>query len=215
MRAAGGEPHVLAQFPEGIAADLDGLDGLIFSGGADVDPARYGRAAHPATVAATPLRDEYELQLARAAFARHTPTLGICRGIQVLNVASGGELIQHVPDLAGHAVAHALPDDDPRQRGLIERHVVATTPGSRLARIAGAAIVTGSRHHQAVDAEHLGDGLRIVARTSDGIVEGLESADPARFWLGVQWHPESTLDDAGASLAIFRALVRCARGASG
>jgi putative glutamine amidotransferase len=152
------------------------------------------------------------LALARAAYARHTPLLGICRGVQVLNVALGGSLVQHLPDVAGEAIAHALPDDDPLRRALIAAHVVAAAAGSRLERIAGPSFVTGSRHHQAID--RVGSGLRAVARTPDGVVEALEAADPQRFVLGVQWHPESTLDDGGPSLALFRALVARARGAA-
>jgi gamma-glutamyl-gamma-aminobutyrate hydrolase PuuD len=214
VRAAGGDPAVLDPSPGNAGTQLDALDGLILSGGADVDPACYGATRHPATGDVQPERDDFELRLARAAFARGLPTLGICRGVQVLNVAAGGTLIQHVPDAAGDAVTHALPERDPRRRGLIDGHVVEAAAGSRVAAIAGPRFVTGSRHHQAVG--DVGDGLRVTARTPDGIVEALEAADPARFVLGVQWHPESTLDDdGGISRAIFAALVRAAREASG
>ncbi len=199
---------MLALEPAEIGAQLDALDGLIFSGGVDIDPARYGQPAHAATDRPWAARDDYELQLARAADARRTPVLGICRGTQLLNVAYGGALIQRVPEVAGAAIPHALPDDDAKRRGLIDAHVVASAPDSLLARIAGETLVTGSRHHQAVDPNHLGAGLRVSARTADGIVEAIESTDATRFLLAVQWHPESTLDDAGASLALFRALVQ-------
>lgn len=210
MRAAGGDPLVLDPPAGGVDVLLAALDGLIFSGGSDIDPATYGATPHPATAGVRPARDDFELRLARAAFARRLPTLGICRGVQLLNVAAGGTLIQHVPDAAGDAVTHALPDDDLRRRGLIDGHVVEAEAGSRLAAIAGRRFVTGSRHHQAIG--DVGDGLRVTARTSDGIVEALEAADAERFLLGVQWHPESTVDDDSVSRAIFAALVRAARG---
>jgi putative glutamine amidotransferase len=209
VRAAGGEPVTLAPEPERADADLCGLAGLVLSGGADVDPARFDQAPHPRTELATPARDAYEIAIARAAYERGLPTLAICRGIQVANVAFGGSLVQHVPDVAGEAVPHAIERDGATFRGLIDAHVVGTVAGSRLARLVGPAIVTGSRHHQAVD--RVAEPFVVVARTRDGIVEALETRDAARFWLGVQWHPESTVDlDDGASRAIFRALIDAA-----
>jgi gamma-glutamyl-gamma-aminobutyrate hydrolase PuuD len=205
VRAAGGDPFGLASDIDGLERDLDTLDALVLSGGPDVDPNRYGRPAHPSTRPASNARDEYEICLARAAFERNIPTLAICRGLQIANVAFGGTLHQHVPDIAGD-IAHALPENSTDCRGLISEHVVDTVPGSRLSLVVGPSVVTGSRHHQAVDG--VADRLRVVARTRDGIIEALELPDPRRFWLGVQWHPESTLDvDGGGSRAIFRALV--------
>lgn len=175
-----------------------------------MDPRYYGQARHPRTETVARERDDFEIALAVAAFERRTPVLAICRGVQIVNVALGGSLHQHVPDIVTGDVPHVLPDDDPARRGLIDKHVVATSAGSRLAGIAGPALVTGSRHHQAID--RLGAGLTVVARTPDGIVEALEPPDATRFLLGVQWHPESTVDDdGGASLAIFRALVDVSR----
>jgi len=208
VRAAGGDPIPLAHEPASVAADLRALDGIVLSGGADIDPAHYGESAHPRTETAPAERDAYELALARAAYEQRIPTLAICRGIQVVNVALGGSLHQHVPDVAGEAIPHALEVDGKNERGLIDPHVVETVAGSRLAGLVGPAIVTGSRHHQSL--ARIAEPLRVVAQTRDGIVEAIEARDE-RFWLGVQWHPESTVAlDGGASRSIFRALIDAA-----
>ena len=212
---AGGEPVRLPPRPGNVADDLRDLAGVVLSGGADVDPARYGEAPHPATECAPPDRDAYELQLARAAYDRGLPTLAICRGLQVANVAFGGSLVQHVPDVASADITHAHVADGVNFRGLLDAHIVSVAPESRLAHLVGTTIVTGSRHHQAV--ARVAEPFIVVARTPDGIVEALETKDAERFWLGVQWHPESTVDlDGGASAAIFRALIAAAisRGAA-
>jgi putative glutamine amidotransferase len=212
VEAGGGEPIALAHDLARVATDLAAIDALVLSGGADVDPAHFGEARHPSTELATPERDAYELALARAAYDAHLPTLAICRGIQVANVAFGGSLHQHVPDVAGDGIPHAPEGDDGRTlRGLIDAHVVSIEPDARLAALVGTRIVTGSRHHQAL--RRVADPFRAVAHAPDGIVEAIEARDTTRFWLGVQWHPESTLDlDDGASRAIFRALVAAAAG---
>lgn len=208
VTAAGGEPVRLLPSAE---RSLDGLDGIVFSGGDDIDPARYGAIAHPQTQLADPQRDAYELALMRAAFEGGMPTLAICRGLQVANVALGGALHQHVPDAYGTAVPHNPQVDGTTFRGLIDAHCVAIVPGSRLAAIAGAAVVTGSRHHQSVD--RVAEPLRVVGRAPDGVVEALEAPEARSFWLAVQWHPESTVDlDGGASAALFAALVAAAQG---
>ncbi len=211
VRDAGGEPVNLPPNLARVDSDLDDLAGIVLSGGADVDPARFGEAPHPATRVAAPERDAYEVQLARAAFERRVPTLAICRGIQVANVALGGSLVQHVPDVAGDAIPHAIDAGGRTFRGLIDDHVVATVPGSRLAQLVGPALVTGSRHHQAL--QRVADQLRVVGRTADGVIEAVEAVPDDRFWLGVQWHPESTVElDGGESRAIFRALIEAASG---
>jgi putative glutamine amidotransferase len=212
VRAAGGEPIALAADPARVVADAGSLDALILSGGADVDPARFGEMPHAATYLATPERDAYELAIARTAYDARLPLLAICRGIQVANVAFGGSLHQHVPDVAGGDVPHAPPGPDGKTfRGLIDAHVVTVAPDSRLATLVGTTLVTGSRHHQSLN--RIADPFRVVARTPDGIVEAIEARDAMRFWLGVQWHPESTVDlDGGASRAMFRALVAAATG---
>jgi len=207
---AGGEPVRLASRPGAAASDCDGLAGIVLTGGLDVDPARYDEPAHPLTERAAPERDAYETELVRVAFARGLPTLAICRGIQVANVALGGSLEQHVPDVAGSAIPHSIEGPDGTYRGIIDAHVVATVAGSRLAAIAGTSFATGSRHHQAI--ARVADPFRVVGRTPDGVVEAIEACESGRFWLGLQWHPESTvtLDD-GVSRGIFAAFVSAAR----
>jgi putative glutamine amidotransferase len=211
VRDAGGAPVRWMPDAARASADLDGVDGIILSGGEDIDPARYGEARHARAELAPAARDEYEIALARLAYERGIPTLAICRGLQVANVAFGGSLHQHVPDIFGEAVPHAPQVDGATFRGLIDEHRVAIVPGSRLAAIAGDSLVTGSRHHQAVD--RVADALQVVARAPDGLVEALESPGANGFWLAVQWHPESTVSlDGGTSAALFAALVASARG---
>jgi putative glutamine amidotransferase len=206
VRQAGGEPVRFMPDVTRVAADLAGLHGLILSGGDDIDPSHYGAAPHARTVVASAQRDAYEIALVQAALELQLPTLAICRGLQVANVALGGTLHQHVPDVYGESVAHSRPVDGNIYRGLIEEHCLTVSARSRLARIAGDALVTGSRHHQAVD--RVGDGLRVVARAPDGVIEAFELVDAPQFWLAVQWHPESTVAlDGGASAALFAALV--------
>ena len=209
VRAAGGEPVRWMPDVARVAADLRDVDGVIVSGGDDIDPVRYGQQAHARTELAPPERDEYEIALVRTAFDRGTPTLAICRGLQIANVAFGGSLHQHVPDVFGSGVPHRLNVAGKTFRGLIDEHRLAIAPGSRLAAITGPALVTGSRHHQAVD--RVADTLTVVARSPDDIVEALEAPGASAFWLAVQWHPESTvaLDD-GASAGLFQALVSAA-----
>jgi putative glutamine amidotransferase len=164
---------------------LDQLDGLILAGGCDVDPASYGADPHPATINTVPERDRTELALARAAFERDMPVLGICRGMQVLNVALGGTLDQHVPETVGH-------EQHRRNPGTFEGndHDVALRAGSLAAVAAGEETHgTKSHHHQGVAT--LGDGLEITGRsTIDEYPEAIEAPD-RRFVLGVQWHPEA------------------------
>jgi putative glutamine amidotransferase len=207
VEQAGGEPHRLSADADRVLRDIGEYDGFVISGGDDVAPSRYGAPLEPETQTAPAERDEYEIALVRAAFERRLPTLAICRGLQVANVAFGGTLHQHVPNTFGDAVPHRVRSNDGTTfRGLIEDHVVEVEPDSRLAGLVGRKLVTGSRHHQAVD--RVGASLRVVARSKDGLIEALEPNDRGWFWLGVQWHPESTLQaDAGASLALFRALV--------
>jgi putative glutamine amidotransferase len=164
---------------------LDRIDGLILAGGADVDPSSYGAEPHPATNGTVPERDEVELALARRAVERDMPVLGICRGMQVLNVAMGGTLVQHVPDEVGHGEhrRHSGTFDD-------SDHDVRLDPGS-LAMLATGEELHGikSHHHQGVAT--LGDGLAITGRsTLDDLPEAIE-VPGCRFVLGVQWHPEA------------------------
>jgi putative glutamine amidotransferase len=171
---------------------LDLLDGLVLAGGADIDPASYGKPRHEETTSTVPERDAFEIALVRAAIARELPVLGICRGMQLINVAYGGTLIQHLPERFGHhehcRVAGSFDDAD---------HDVLLRDGSLVARVVGdTRHATKSHHHQGVD--RLGEGL-VVSGTSaiDGLPEALEresegpSDTPRPFLLGVQWHPEA------------------------
>jgi putative glutamine amidotransferase len=188
---AGGVPLLV---PPGAAAEetLDAVDGLVFSGGSDLDPELYGEAAHTETVGVVRERDDFELGLMRAALARDLPVLAICRGSQVLNVALGGDLEQHVPD-------RVAADTHKEIAGVFAEHDVEVLGGTRLASIVGDRTDVKSHHHQGYGT--LGTGLRESARASDGTVEALE--DPSRrFTLGVLWHPEE-----GEDLALFEALV--------
>jgi putative glutamine amidotransferase len=179
---------------------LDRLDGLILSGGADVDPARYGATAHPRTVWHTE-RDEAELALLRAALARDLPVLGICRGLQLMAVEYGGRLHQHLPDVLGHE-GHR-PPGEPGAMPDYGEHAVHTQPGSRLHALLGDAVVVNSSHHQGV-----ADPGRLTPVgwvPGDDLIEAAE--DPSRgFVVGVQWHPEA-MDDP----RLFQALVRACR----
>jgi putative glutamine amidotransferase len=188
---AGGVPLLV---PPGAAYEetLDSVDGLIFSGGSDLDPELYGEQAHPETDGWVRERDDFELGLMQAALARDVPLLAICRGSQVLNVALGGDLEQHVPD----RVQTNLHKETP---GVFAEHDVAVLEGTRLASILGDRADVKSHHHQGYG--ELGSGLREAARAPDGTVEALE--DPTRrFALGVLWHPEE-----GEDLALFEALM--------
>lgn len=198
VAAAGGVPVLLPAVPGAVAAVLPRLDALVLAGGPDIDPARYGQDPHERAVLAAARRDEAELELLAAALELGLPLLGVCRGMQLLNVARGGTLLQHLPDVVGHAAHAPTP-------GTFGTHPVRVHPHSRLAQVLGRQDVTGvpTYHHQAID--ELGDGLVATAWTHDGTVEALE--DPSLpFCLGVQWHPE-----AGDDPALFVGLVDAAR----
>ncbi|HTE06765.1 MAG TPA: gamma-glutamyl-gamma-aminobutyrate hydrolase family protein [Planctomycetota bacterium] len=182
---------------------LDRLDGIVFTGSEDLDPALWGEARHPQTSLMHEARMTTELLLARAVLARRTPALGICGGMQTLNVASGGSLHQHIPDVA------ALVDH--RDPSFLRRHEVHAEFGSRLAELLGASFPVNTEHHQAVN--RLGCGLRVVARAPDGIIEAFEST-AAPFLLGVQWHPERMLED-GRQRSLFVELAAAAAAGAG
>ncbi|MEJ7585278.1 MAG: gamma-glutamyl-gamma-aminobutyrate hydrolase family protein [Acidimicrobiales bacterium] len=184
---AGGLGVVLA--PEVLDADGAGVvvasfDGLLLTGGIDVDPGLYGQARVPETYGCDPAADAFELALLEAALAGGVPTLAICRGLQLLNVARGGTLRQHITGQPG-LVPHGIPNGG--GGSLVE---VTVGAGSRLEGVVGATAVGFCHHHQAV--ERLGRGLRVVARASDGVIEAIEPVDVAGFALAVQWHPEDT-----------------------
>jgi anthranilate synthase component 2/putative glutamine amidotransferase len=196
IERAGGRAVVIPPAEEDVEQTLDALDGIVFSGGADVDPAQYGAAAHPETDAPQTRRDAGEMALLRAALERDMPTLAICRGFQLLNVARGGDLVQHLPEQVGNDVHKQVP-------GEFAVHPVEVKEGSRLAGIVGAKPDVTSHHHQAPG--RVGEGLVESAWAADGTLEAVE--DPSRrFVVGVQWHPE-----AGEDAALFEALVEQAR----
>ncbi|QIA27668.1 gamma-glutamyl-gamma-aminobutyrate hydrolase family protein [Thermaerobacter sp. PB12/4term] len=207
---AGGEPVVLdaldptAPPPEEV---LNGVDGIILVGGGDVDPAYYGADLHRETQPVAPARDAFELALVQLAIQRRVPLLGICRGAQVMNVALGGDLIQHIPECYGETVPHS-PANPAGPRAL---HPVRVVAGSRLHQILEKEVVeVRSRHHQA--ANRPAPGLRVVATADDGVVEAVEWEDPAHpLAIGVQWHPEDGIEDNPVQQRLFQALVAAAR----
>lgn len=196
--AAGGLPVVIPPMPDAdlawAAQVLGLLDGLIISGGADVEAVRYGATSDTSAQEARPDRDGSELALAAASRKMDLPTLGICRGMQIFAVEAGGTLIQHLPDTVGHEGHSPSP-------GVWSSHRVVTEPGTLLARILGAEVTCPTYHHQGVATA---PGYDVVARAEDGVIEGLH--DPAARWrLGVQWHPEQ-----GDDPRLFDALIAAA-----
>lgn len=206
--AAGALPVILPILDPDLAADaLAMARGLVLTGGEDVDPARYGAPRHPKAEPADVRRDAWEIALIEQARAREMPTLAICRGMQILNVALGGTLIQDIPEERPAAGLHALA----AQR--IERvHDVGIAPDGRLAEVIGAsAIRVNSLHHQAPD--RVADSLRVAATAGDGIIEAIETT--GSWWvLAVQWHPEELLEGRDPwDRALFEAFVRRAASA--
>ena len=192
VERAGARAVLVPPSDDGVDEILDAVDGLVFSGGSDLDPGLYGQEPHPETTGIVPERDSAELALLKAALARDLPVLAICRGSQVLNVALGGDLEQHVPDRVDA-------DTHKQTAGVFADHDVEVLGGTRLASVVGDRAAVKSHHHQGYGA--LGEGLRESARAPDGTVEALE--DPTRrFTLGVLWHPEE-----GEDLALFAALI--------
>ena len=187
----GGDVRILEP-SAGVQAALAGIDGLLLTGGDDVAPVRYGETPHPTIAEVEPERDEFELKLVAEARARDLPIFGICRGVQVLNVAYGGTLVQDIPSQVPGALAHSL--DVPPNESYSLAHEVWLDKDTLLAKLMGErlsdtdACEVNSRHHQAV--KQLAPGLVVSATAPDGVIEAIE--DPAaRFCLGVQWHPEN------------------------
>jgi putative glutamine amidotransferase len=204
VQRAGGVAVMLPPDPELTREPeraLELFDGLILAGGADIDPASYGQPTHPMTINTVPERDDFEIAVARAAIEADVPVLGICRGMQLINVACGGTLIQHVPELVGH-------EEHRRVVGSFDGsdHDVQLSEGSLAARAAGeVAHPTKSHHHQGVD--RLGEGLVVSGfSTMDEIPEAIEMPH-RRFVLGVQWHPE-----ADPQSTVIEAFVAACRG---
>jgi putative glutamine amidotransferase len=214
---AGGEPVRIAldQSPEEVKRIAETCDGVLLPGSnADVDPVRFQQPRSPHTAAADPRRDQVDDLLLDDAYAHRKPVLGICYGLQSLNVHNQGSLIQHIPEFLPEA-ARAKVDHEAGKK-IAVAHTVDVERGSKLEQIIGGdgrldcPVPVNSSHHQSAD--EIGRGLRIVARcTDDGIIEALEGTEPDHFVLAVQWHPERSVDDDEPSRAIFRALIEAAR----
>lgn len=196
IHRAGGRALLVPPSDHGVDETLDAIDALVLAGGNDIDPGAYGATPHAETQEPQPERDRGELALLGGALERDIPVLAICRGMQIMNVARGGSLIQHLPDHVASATHREVV-------GVFSEHPVDVAPDSMLARILGPTAPVLSHHHQATDA--IGTGLVPTAWAADGTVEAIE--EPTRtFALGVQWHPEE-----GEDLALFTALVDAAR----
>lgn len=207
IEAAGGVPVVMPPLAPGdVPALVARLDGLLLSGGPDLAPEAYGAKPHAELGDTEPGLDAFEYEVVDQAMRLGLPILGICRGAQALNVALGGTLCQHLPDVVGDTVVHRQSDD-----GRHPTHLVDVVPGTRLSRMLGLSrLCVNSFHHQAVD--RLGHGLRVAARAPDGTIEGIE--DPTRpFVVAVQWHAETLVDDL-AHRALFDELVAASAGVS-
>ena len=208
LAGSGGGPVILPPYLEEstLRGIFEGLDGLILSGGGDIHPSRFGMADGGLLWRLDERRDQSELALARWALEGDLPLLAICRGVQVLNVAQGGTLVQDIPTEVPHALSHSciagrpLPDI---------AHAVQVEPGTRLASLVGEGRVeVNSAHHQAVAS--VGEGLIVAARAPDGVIEGLEA--PAHlFCIGVQWHPEVMVETAPPMRRLFEGLIQAAR----
>jgi putative glutamine amidotransferase len=192
IERAGGTPLLVPPVEDGVDEILDALDGLLLSGGADLDPESYGAEPHPETSGTRPARDRAELALLEGALARDLPVLAVCRGSQVLNVARGGDLVQHLPEVVGGEQHREV-------SGVFSEHPVRIEDDSRLGELLGERTPVKSHHHQGFG--RLGEGLREVAWADDGTVEAVEDPD-RRFAVGVLWHPE-----AGEDARLFDALV--------
>jgi putative glutamine amidotransferase len=196
IEKAGGRPLVVPPSEEAIEETLGVLDGILFSGGSDLDPELYGAELHPETTGVREERDRAEMALLTAALERDMPVLAVCRGSQVLNVALGGDIVQHLPEIVGHEGHRHTP-------GEWSDHEVKLEPESRVGELLGDRAPVKSHHHQGYG--KLGEGLREAGWADDGTVEALE--DPSkRFTVGVLWHPEE-----GEDMALFKALVEEAR----
>jgi putative glutamine amidotransferase len=196
VESAGGRALMLPPVSDGVEETLDGIDGLILSGGGDLDPTLYGEEPHPATGGVRPERDVAEVRLLEAALARDMPVLAVCRGSQILNVVRGGDLVQHLPEVVGDDRHKEVP-------GEFVEHEVTLDSGSRVGSLLGDRTPVKSHHHQGYGT--IGADLNAVGWAEDGTTEALE--DPGkRFAVGVLWHPEE-----GEDFQLFSALVDEAR----
>jgi putative glutamine amidotransferase len=189
---AGGRPVIVPPSEDGVDDLIDRLDAIVLAGGADIDPDVYGEDRHPETIETRPERDRFEWDLTERALDCAMPVLGICRGMQLLNVVRGGGLEQHLPARGANETHKQAP-------GVFARHEIEIASDSKLCSVLGDRALVASHHHQAPD--RIGRGLRRVAWAPDGVTEGIEDPD-ARLTLGVLWHPEQAHDR-----ALFEALV--------
>ncbi len=205
VREAGGLPLALpCADPGDVDALLDRLDAVVLSGGGDMDPTSHGRGPSDVVYGVVGARDRFELRVVEAARDRGMPLLAICRGIQVLNVALGGDLVLDIPTEVGEAVVHRI-----GEQGVVASHPVTVDPDSELARHLGATDVeVSSSHHQAI--RRLAGGLRATAWAADEVIEAVEPADGGWPVLGVQWHPEERPPDNASAHAPFEVLVDAA-----
>jgi putative glutamine amidotransferase len=193
VERAGGRALLVPPSEDGVEETLQALDGLLFSGGSDLDPGLYDQEPHEETFGIHEARDRAELALLEAALERDMPVLAICRGSQVLNVARGGDLVQHLPEVVGDEKHKHTP-------GTFADHNVTLEEGTRLGSLLGNRAPVKSHHHQGIG--QIGEGLRVAAHAEDGTVEAVEDPD-RRFAVGVLWHPE-----AGEDARLFEELVR-------
>jgi len=206
IEQAGGIPVILA--PSGAALHsrlTTRLDGLLLTGGVDIEPSAYGESCHPSVKRTSPERDEFEFKLTKTALQQKMPILGICRGLQVLNVVTGGSLFQDIPTMIGSQISH---DDSKRQRHELAHQITVKT-GSRLYEVLRMEkLWVNSFHHQS--AKNLGHDLIPVAWADDGVIEVLELPN-SHFVMGIQWHPESFWNRDQTFLALFQSFIAAAR----
>lgn len=211
LERAGAEPRVLRPEHDPLPDTIDELDGVLLTGGADVDPARYGEAERHQTVEIDVERDEYETVLTRHALERELPLLAICRGAQLLNVVAGGTLVQDIPTSLTTTLPHR-PPKPPRVKKQ-RAHDIAVVPGTVLAALLAKGstpnghVAVNSRHHQAV--KQVAPGFKVSATAEDGVIEAIERASRG-FCVGVQWHPENYWRT-GEFNSLFEGLVAAAR----
>jgi putative glutamine amidotransferase len=194
---AGGMPVLLPPVGRWLPEHVSRLDGLVLAGGADIDPSRYGQAPHPKTGTLRPERDTSEFGLFHLALEADLPVLGVCRGIELINIAMGGTLQQHLPDVVGAEVHNPAP-------GVFGTNEIKLTPGSAVAGLIGDHVTVHCHHHQGIG--QLANGLTAVGWSSDGVIEAVEVPDSG-FVVGVQWHPEEN----SADVRLFEGLVQAAR----
>lgn len=190
-------------FEATVQANIEALDAVILTGGGDIDPREFGGRPHPLNYAVDPERDRFELAIATRALATGLPLLGICRGLQVINTALGGTLIQHLPDAGSTTLAHGSTKQSPSY------HAITVCAGSQLAMLTiQSDFIAASWHHQAID--RLASALQIAARAPDGTIEAVENREHP-FYIGVQWHPELTASTHATQQRLFDGLANAAR----